>query len=412
MRRSLVRALVPLSVAGLAMAASWIATATVAQAAPQACQSATYGGAVTPATHVAAGWLTEDGDPHYVVDAQGTDGAASLQFSTPGANDKINYFHRLDAAPVPLAGIVGLAYTVRANTTAPQAAYDMEILTTGTGGYTTLVWEPYQQPGQGAHVNGTGQPIAYTGLENGLWWSTKDIPGDVGSGPSNQLPVPLSAIQAANPNAVIISYGIGQGKGNMGSESFVDDVTFLCGVANFEPSAPPAPTFGLIASCAVTGSAVNVTLATTGDINATPAYHVISSVNGAAASEANPGFLTDSPTTVTFSAVAGDVITASYVNVSEDDFDRAWHQFGDFSYTVDCAVAVPSTSTTSATNTAPASSATAADSSVSAPAATSTPTLASTGTRNTPALIGAGVLAVVLGGLLLLVSRRTRSTRT
>jgi hypothetical protein len=387
------------------MAASWVATTTMAQAATQECQSATYGGTFTPDAH--AGWSTEDGAPTYVVDSQATDGSGSLEFSTPLATSKVNYFHQLGAAAVPLAGIQGLAYTVRANTTAPQAAYDMEILTTGTTGYATLVWEPYQQPGQGAYVNGTGEAIPYTGLENGLWWSTKPIPGDPTSNPLNQVPVSLATIQAANPNAVIISYGIGQGSGNMGSDSFVDDVTFLCGVANFEPPAPPVPTFGLTASCAVTGTAINVTLATTGDISETTTYDVVSSVNGAAASEDSPGFSTDSTaTTVTFGAATGDVVTAYYVDVSDDGTDGVPRQFAAFSYTVDCAVAAPSTS---AETTAP--DVTTADPAVSILATTSTPALASTGPRNTPALLGAGVLAIVLGGLLLLVTR-TRLTRT
>lgn len=195
----------------------------------QACQTSTYSATVTPANFTADGWYTEDGQPTFE--------STSLRFDTPAASDKQNFFHGVS---VPLAGIQGLSYHVDNATSNPTAAYDLEVDVNGTSGYTTLVYEPYQQNGGAVNEDGT-----FTNIENGKWWSTHSIPGDVGSSGSNQVLTTLAAIEAANPNAKIISYGVGQGSNNAGSVTSLYSLGFLCGqntFTTFVSGGSPTPT--------------------------------------------------------------------------------------------------------------------------------------------------------------------------
>lgn len=198
----------------------------------QECQTAKYSGLVTPA-QVSADpatrkvWYTEDGSPMFET--------LGLQYSTPnatGAGSKENLFH---GVTVPLAGLRGLSYVVKNNTAFPTAAYDLEVLTTGTAGYTTLVFEPYQQ--------GTGIPVdkdgTFTGMENGKWWSSH-----IATGPGSQSdPITLAAFSALYPSANVISYGVGQGSNNAGSVTTVSELGFLCGINLFTNKIALPPVF-------------------------------------------------------------------------------------------------------------------------------------------------------------------------
>jgi hypothetical protein len=176
------------------------------------------------------GWFTEDGAPAYVADPAAIDGLGELQYGTSTSSSKVNYFHATGASGVPLSGVNGLSYSVRNSSGGPEAAYDMEVFTTGTAGYTTLVWEPYQN---GFPLVASGAWNTYSNLENGRWWSTHFFGTGAGSQSS---PQPLSFFQTAYPNANVVTYGVGQGSGNPGSVSFVDDVSFEGTTTNFEPS--------------------------------------------------------------------------------------------------------------------------------------------------------------------------------
>lgn len=176
------------------------------------------------------GWYTEDVAPTYVSTPSPTDGLGQLKFDTPLPASKNNYFHLTGPSGVPLAGVSGLAYSVKNSSGGPEAAYDMEVLTTGTGGYTTLVWEPYQN---GNPLVANGAWNRYTNLESGKWWSSHIANPAPGSQSSPQL---LSFFQATYPNATAITYAVGQGSHNAGSISYVDDVSFEGTTTNFEPA--------------------------------------------------------------------------------------------------------------------------------------------------------------------------------
>ncbi|MDP9117322.1 MAG: hypothetical protein M3O28_08765 [Actinomycetota bacterium] len=229
-------------------------TASATPTAAQSCQTATYTLTSTPSSP--NGWATEDGAPAYVADPNAIHGSGELEYQTPnafGAGSKQNYFHT--TSRTPLLGLQGLGYSVR-NTGGPVAAYDLEAFTTGEGtsGYTTFVWEP----GNNGHpVVGDGTWSVYTNIETGNWWSTH-----ISSGIGSQAdPQPLAYFEGLYPGAKTLQYGVGQGRNNAGSDSFVDDVRFLCGATNFEPACTTTITG--------THTSVVVTRGTTCLVNAT-----------------------------------------------------------------------------------------------------------------------------------------------
>ena len=106
-------------------------------------------------------------------------------------------------------------------------------------GFTTLVFEPVYNTGQGSIVNDTWQSWdAYNG-GNGVWWSTRTIPGVC----AFNCFVQWSDIVAANPGSTVLGILINQGSGNPGIDANVDALTFgASGNAttwNFEPLTGP-----------------------------------------------------------------------------------------------------------------------------------------------------------------------------
>ena len=105
------------------------------------------------------------------------------------------------------------------------------------GGFTTLVFEPVYNAGQGAVINGEWQDWdAYAG-GTAIWWSSNPIPG----APNRDTFVSWSTITALNPDAVIIGgYGVNQGSGNPALITNVDGLTLNDTTYDFEPALSPA----------------------------------------------------------------------------------------------------------------------------------------------------------------------------
>lgn len=153
-------------------------------------------------------------------------GMGSVTFATPTGADKVQLFN-YDHVGTPLSQVSSMSYyTYRTTGTAQQVtAINVEVDVNGSapGGFTTLVFEPVYNAGQGAVVNGQWQYWdAYNG-GNAIWWSSNPIPG----APNRDTFVPWSTIVAANPDAVIVGgFGLNQGSGNPALVSSVDALHF------------------------------------------------------------------------------------------------------------------------------------------------------------------------------------------
>lgn len=216
-------------------AAVVMAFSSLALAGPLLFAPAAYAaGASVSTSQDTNGWGAQDGTPAYVDGPTGSDGNGSLKLTTD-SQSKQNYFK---ATNTPLSSVTGLGYKMY-DTAGVPASYQLQVLgvhrTDGASTFTSLVWEPVYN-GQSNGPNGGF--VSESNLENGIWWSSHPIDGaDYLNG--NPTYVSLSAIQAANPNAVVVDYGVNVGSGTPNATSYVDDVSFGGDVTNFEmaPSA-------------------------------------------------------------------------------------------------------------------------------------------------------------------------------
>lgn len=159
-------------------------------------------------------------------------GKGSLELQTVDTAGKQQHFE-VQQTGTPIADVNEMSYSTYAHQPVVVASINMEVLTDPPGGYTTLVYEPYLNPGAGAVVPGVWQSWD---AFHGMWWSTHVIAGV----PTRGVPVAWSVIVAANPHAVIIDYGINQGAFNASTTSNVDALSIGTNrggwTYNFEPT--------------------------------------------------------------------------------------------------------------------------------------------------------------------------------
>lgn len=146
--------------------------------------------------------------------------------------------------PVLLSAIAKLQYQTwqlnPAVVALPSLNLTLDFNGAETGGFTTLVYEPYQD-GRTIHPN-TWQ--TWDALRNGdaKWWSTRAIPG----GASQATPMSWSSILAANPNAVMVAWGLNFGKGAAGAHARWGAVTIgtvdWCTTTIWSPKPTTPPT--------------------------------------------------------------------------------------------------------------------------------------------------------------------------
>ncbi|MFD4291739.1 hypothetical protein ACFWPA_03515 [Rhodococcus sp. NPDC058505] len=160
----------------------------------------------------------------------GGTGAGSLDVGVDGPSDVVAFLHPTHTALVQAEGLgmdmfldgnVGPSYQLRVigaeRTDSGGDGHDV--------GFTSLVWEPRYNGGNPA----AGQWKSYSNLEDGQWWSTRDI-----AGTSGRTPVSLQTIKDANPEAQITNYGVQVGSGAAASTQFVDKIRFGCTTWDFE----------------------------------------------------------------------------------------------------------------------------------------------------------------------------------
>jgi hypothetical protein len=229
-----------------ATSAATIAGLTVVVAMPLAAHAEASQVIVTPTD--TQGWSTVDtnagGDVNFVSDstAPGDPSKGALQLKTDlTTTAKAQYMH---ASTTPLADVTELSYSTKQNSPAgpvADAAYQLPVfLNGGTSGFSTLVYEPYQNPTQGIVTNGVWQNWD---VDQGLFWSTRTVTcsnGTILGTPGGPATYTLDQVNAICPNAVTAGFGVNIGSNNPGYDVEADLVNFNGTTYNFEPFKAPS----------------------------------------------------------------------------------------------------------------------------------------------------------------------------
>lgn len=201
---------------------------------------------VTPANQ--QGWSTADTRPGgtvtFVVDAQSPYPAGALQLTTDATTTaKAQYLH---AANTPLSSVTTLSYYTSQVSGPPVAdpSYQLVMCLTGgnfptCGGFSTLVFEPYQNPQLGPIVPNTWQKWD---VAAGLFWSTRTVVcsnGTVAGTPGGPATYTLAQIKTMCPNAVVAGFGVNVGTFNPGYVVRTDGFNFNGTVYDFQVTNAP-----------------------------------------------------------------------------------------------------------------------------------------------------------------------------
>lgn len=199
---------------------------------------------VTPANP--QGWSTADTRPggavNFVRDASAPAGAGALQLTTDlTTSSKAQYLHE---ANTPLANVTELSYYAK-QVSGPLFAdpsYQLLVDLNGAaaGGFTTFVYEPYENTAQGAVVPNTWQQWD---VDQGQFWSSRSFTEDscvVAAGGGGAPFYTLAALKTMCPNAVAVGFGVNIGSNNPGYNVESDLVSFNGAVYNFEPTLTPS----------------------------------------------------------------------------------------------------------------------------------------------------------------------------
>jgi hypothetical protein len=193
---------------------------------------------VTPSN--TQGWSTADSTPggavNFVVDNTAPGGVGALQLTTNMTTTaKAQYLH---AANTPLAGVNDLSYYTKQNSPSPAVAdpaYQLIVFLNGTTGFSTLVFEPYQNPLQGPIIPNAWQQWD---VDSGLFWSTRTVVcpnGTVNGTSGGPATYTLAQIKALCPNAAVIGFGVNIGSNNPGYNVETDLFNFNGTIYDFEP---------------------------------------------------------------------------------------------------------------------------------------------------------------------------------
>lgn len=196
------------------------------------------------------GWSTADTRPggavSFVTDSTAPGGAGALQLTTTDSGTaKAQYMHE---ANVPLSQVADLSYStkqVSASFAGGDASYQLPVClggvtSAGCVGFTTLVFEPYQNLGLGSNPTEVAANTWQSwDVDAGQFWSSRSYTDgancSVTAGGGGAPFYTLSALQAACPNAVVSGFGVNIGSGNPGYNVYVDLVRFNGTTYDFEP---------------------------------------------------------------------------------------------------------------------------------------------------------------------------------
>ncbi len=182
------------------------------------------------------GWSTADTRPggavNFVVDATAPRGAGALQLTTDAMTTaKAQYLH---AANTPLSSVMELSYyTKQVSALFPggDPSYQLPVLLSGTGGFTTLVFEPYE--------NGVVTPGSWQSWDvaAGQFWSSRSFSDGtctVVAGSGGAPFYTLAGLQAMCPNAQVTGFGVNIGSNNPSYNVETDLVDFNGTTYDFE----------------------------------------------------------------------------------------------------------------------------------------------------------------------------------
>jgi len=206
-----------------------------------------------PVTPTTSQWTQDDttgGGSVSWTDAMGAPsglGSAALELTTDETTsakaDLIN--HALSG--MRLADLQQLGYWTyqrSASSTGGDASLQLQVLVNGTSGFTTLVFEPYEN---GTVANGQWQ---HWDAAAGQFWSTRTTPdGGLAAGHGGAPFYTLADVQGLYPDAVVVGVGVNVGTYNPGYDVGVDGVQVNDTVYDFEAS-----------GCATTTSGTTITL--------------------------------------------------------------------------------------------------------------------------------------------------------
>ena len=185
------------------------------------------------------GWSTADTQPGgtvgLILDSSAPGGTGALQLTTDSTTAaKAQFLH---AATAPLAEVTDLSYFSKQvssplfNGGAPS--FQLAVYLCGTSGFTTFVFEPYQN---GSVTPGVWQfwDVAATGQ----LWSTKTVSctgaGTVNAGGGGAPFYTLADLQAAFPAAMVLGFGVNIGSNNPSYDVEADLVRFNDIIYDFE----------------------------------------------------------------------------------------------------------------------------------------------------------------------------------
>lgn len=218
------------SFVGLVMAISLVLPTAAGAAAPII---------VTPADQ--QGWSTADtrvgGAVNFVPDATAPSGVGALQLTTDATNAaKAQYMHETST---PIANVTELSYYTKQNSASfsgGAASYQVVVMLNATSGFTTLVYEPYQN---GSVATGTWQSWD---VDAGQFWSSRTVTcsnGGVVAGAGGAPFYTLSQIATMCPQAVVVGFGVNIGTYNPSYNVETDLVSFNGTAYDFEPAISP-----------------------------------------------------------------------------------------------------------------------------------------------------------------------------
>jgi hypothetical protein len=209
---------------------------------------------VTPTNQ--QGWTTADtrpgGEVNFVLDSTAPSGIGALQLTTDATTAaKAQYMHD---ANTPLANVTELSYYTRQVSGPPHAdpSYQLPVclggLTSpqtpanplGCTGFTTFVFEPYQNNGLGAP-----SPLIIPNVwqqwdvDAGQFWSSRTVNAGgscvIAQGSGGPPFYSLATLKAICPSAVVVGFGVNIGTFNPLYDVYTDLVNFNGTTYDFEP---------------------------------------------------------------------------------------------------------------------------------------------------------------------------------